>query len=155
MSTFALRQKLVEIARRNVGKTEASRNQAPWIKQLWTATSYRDGHAERMPYCAAGMAWAVREWLKLPEVLVVVYDEPLPPPLEHFSEPGEFIHAWAVRIAPAKGSGIGFSLAQATGEVATTDSSLPSDLALLSFLIGHQRDYRRDVDGRRWQWEQA
>ena len=90
-----------------------------------------------------------------PEVLVVVYDEPLPPPLEHFSEPGEFIHAWAVRIAPAKGSGIGFSLAQATGEVATTDSALPSDLALLSFLIGHQREYRRDVDGRRWQWERA
>jgi len=68
-NTYELRKKLVEIARRNVGKTEVTRNQAPWIKPLWTATSYPEGHAERQPYCAAGMAWALREWLKLPEVL--------------------------------------------------------------------------------------
>lgn len=90
-----------------------------------------------------------------PEVLVVVYDEPLPPPLEHFSAPGEFIHAWAVRISPAKESGIAFSLTQATDEPVAQASTLPSDLALLAFLIGDQHHYHRDVDGRRWHWERT
>lgn len=90
-----------------------------------------------------------------PEALVVVYDEPLPPLLEHFAAPGEFIHAWAVRIAPAKESGIAFSLAPATGDCPPNDSTLPSDLALLAFLTGKQREYRRVVDGRRWHWERA
>lgn len=68
-TTFQLRWKLVEIARLDVGKTEVSRNQAPWIKKLWPATNYPEGYAERAPYCAAGMCYVLREWLKLPEVL--------------------------------------------------------------------------------------
>lgn len=67
--TLALRQKLVAIARQNEGKVESSRNQAAWIKPLWGATSFPGGFVERQPYCAAGMAWSLREWLKLPEVL--------------------------------------------------------------------------------------
>jgi hypothetical protein len=90
-----------------------------------------------------------------PEVLVVMYDEPLPSPLEHFAEPGEFIRAWAVRIAPAKESGIGFSLAPAPGDCAVGDSVMPPDLALLAFLVGGQREYSRVVDDRRWIWERA
>lgn len=69
MTTFPIRQKLVEIARRNVGKTEDSKNQAPWIKPLWAATEYPSGMESRQPYCAAGVAWAVRQWLKIPDVL--------------------------------------------------------------------------------------
>ncbi len=90
-----------------------------------------------------------------PEVLVVVYDEPLPEPLEHFAAPGEFIRAWAVRIAPAQESGIAFSLAPATDDAPAHDAALPSDLALLEFLAGEKREYRRDVDGRRWHWKRA
>lgn len=67
--SLLLRQKLVEIARQNVGKTEVTRNQASWIKPLWTATNYPSGHDERQPYCAAGMCWALREWLKDADVL--------------------------------------------------------------------------------------
>ena len=69
MSTYELRKKFLAIARTNVGKTESSRNNGSWIKPLWTATNYPGGYAERQPYCCAGMAWALREWLKLPEVL--------------------------------------------------------------------------------------
>lgn len=68
MSTLHLREKLVEIARRNLDKVESSRNQASWIKPLWKATNNPDGHDERQPYCAAGMCWAMREWLLIPEV---------------------------------------------------------------------------------------
>jgi hypothetical protein len=72
MSNLAIRQALVEIARRDVGKVEVTRNRAPWIQKYWDATSIPNGHAERQPYCAAAVAWWVREWLKLPEVLAAL-----------------------------------------------------------------------------------
>jgi hypothetical protein len=72
MSNLAIRQALVEIARRDVGKVEATRNRAPWIQRFWTATNYPEGHANREPYCAAAVAWWVREWLRLPEVLAAL-----------------------------------------------------------------------------------
>lgn len=68
--SYQLRKQLVDIVRRHKGKTEISRNQAPWIKELWSATSYGvAGHDNREPYCAAGMCWALRDWLKNPDVL--------------------------------------------------------------------------------------
>lgn len=69
MSTYELRKQFCAIARRNVGKVETSRNQGAWIRPLWGATNYPGGYEERQPYCAAGVAWTLREWLKLPEVL--------------------------------------------------------------------------------------
>jgi len=69
MSTFAIRKKLIDIARLDVGKVEVSKNQSPWIAKLWTATTYPEGMQERQPYCAAGASYGLREWLKLPEVL--------------------------------------------------------------------------------------
>ncbi len=72
MSTFALRSKLIDIARRNLNEVEVTKNRAPWIAPLWTATNYPDGMANREPYCAAGVAWCVREWLKLPDVLTAL-----------------------------------------------------------------------------------
>lgn len=72
MSTYPLRKKLIDIARRDVGKTEVTKNRAPWIARLWPATTYPDGHANREPYCAAGLAYCLREWLKLPDVLAAL-----------------------------------------------------------------------------------
>ena len=72
MSNLAIRQQLVEIARRDVGKVEATRNRAPWIAKYWEATTLPNGHADRQPYCAAAVAWWVREWLRLPEVLTAL-----------------------------------------------------------------------------------
>ena len=69
MSTFALRKRLVDIARFDVGSVEVTKNRAPWIAKLWPATSYPDGYTNREPYCAAGLAYCLREWLNLPEVL--------------------------------------------------------------------------------------
>jgi hypothetical protein len=72
MSNLAIRQALVEIARRDVGKVELTRNRAPWIQKYWPATTLPNGHADRQPYCAAAVAWWVREWLKMPEVLAAM-----------------------------------------------------------------------------------
>ena len=68
MSTLAIRKLLVEIARKDVNKTEVSRNQAPWIKKYWPSTSYPEGYANREPYCAAAMCKWVDDWMALPEV---------------------------------------------------------------------------------------
>lgn len=68
MSTLALRNRLVEIARRDVGQTESSRNRGKAIEKFWPATSYPEGYADRQPYCAAAVAYWVREWLKDGEV---------------------------------------------------------------------------------------
>ena len=68
MSTLAIRQKLVEIAARDVGQIETSRNHGLAIKKFWPATSYPDGYANREPYCAAAVCYWVQQWLKLPEV---------------------------------------------------------------------------------------
>jgi hypothetical protein len=54
-----LAHRLINIAARDVGKLETSRNQAHWIKKYWSDTSYPTGYANREPYCAA----AVCHWL--------------------------------------------------------------------------------------------
>lgn len=69
MSTLSLRKKLVEIAKRDVGQIETTRNHGEFIKKFWPATSYHEGYEERQPYCAAGVCYWVREWLKDPAVL--------------------------------------------------------------------------------------
>ena len=72
MSTLAIRQALVEIARRDVGKVEITRNRAPWIQKYWPATTLPNGHTDRQPYCAAAVCYWVREWLKIPEVMAAL-----------------------------------------------------------------------------------
>ena len=79
MSNLAIRQALVEIARRDVGKVETTRNRAPWIAKYWDATNAANlydlsdpAYRGRPPYCAAAVAWWVREWLKIPEVMAAM-----------------------------------------------------------------------------------
>lgn len=60
MDTALARNMLVDIAARDIGKTEVSRNRADWIKKYWPATSYPEGYANREPYCAAACCY----WLK-------------------------------------------------------------------------------------------
>jgi len=76
MSNLAIRQQLVEIARRDVGKVEQTRNRAPWIQKYWPATGSPElyslsnpAYKGRPPYSAAAVAYWVREWLRLPEVM--------------------------------------------------------------------------------------
>jgi hypothetical protein len=69
MSTLHLRQRLVDIAKRDVGKVEISHNRAPFIAKLWGATDIPNGHQLRYAYCSSGMAYCMREWLKDKEVL--------------------------------------------------------------------------------------
>ena len=72
MSTLHLRQRLTEIAARDVGQMETTRNQGPAIAKFWTATSYAEGYANREPYCAAAVCYWVREWLRDADVLAAM-----------------------------------------------------------------------------------
>lgn len=65
VNSYTLRKLLVDIARRDVGKTEsAGKNAGDWIKKLWDATSWgQEGYREHAAYCAAGMCYVQREWL--------------------------------------------------------------------------------------------
>jgi len=73
MSTFELRKRLVEIAKKDVGQMETSRNQGPAIKKFWDSVTYKDGYKDgykdRQPYCAAGVSYWVDKWLEDAEVL--------------------------------------------------------------------------------------
>ena len=55
MNTLPIRQKLIDIAMRDEGQKETSRNRGPAIEKFWTATNYPDGYVNREPYCAAGV----------------------------------------------------------------------------------------------------
>jgi hypothetical protein len=67
-TTLEVRKQLIEIAGKDAGKMETSRNQAPWIKPYWPSTSYPEGFANREPYCAAALCHWVDKWLALPAV---------------------------------------------------------------------------------------
>ena len=53
--------KLISIAKSQVGLKETSKNQGPGLEKLWTATTYPDGYKNREPYCAAGMCWVFQQ----------------------------------------------------------------------------------------------
>ena len=67
--TYHLRQQLLGIARRDSGRTEVTKNRAPFIEKYWPATNYPEGYSNREPYCAAAIAYWVKEWLDDTEVL--------------------------------------------------------------------------------------
>ena len=73
MATLALRERLIEIAARDAGQMETSRNRGPAIAKFWEATSYGpSGYVNREPYCAAAVCYWVREWLRDAEVLAAL-----------------------------------------------------------------------------------
>lgn len=63
MSTYPIRRKLIEIARREVGVREQPKdsNTGPRIREYQAATNL-DGTG--WAWCAAFVCWCVREWLK-------------------------------------------------------------------------------------------
>lgn len=68
-ANFLIRKLLVDIAFLDLNQLETSRNHGPAVKKFWPATSYPDGYVNREPYCAAAVAYWVREWLRDPLVV--------------------------------------------------------------------------------------
>lgn len=68
MSTLATRQKLIDIAAKEIGVTEQPKNSntGPRVLEYQRATNLP---GTKWPYCAAFVCWCIREWGKDPEVL--------------------------------------------------------------------------------------
>jgi hypothetical protein len=66
MSTLPVRQKLIDIARREVGTLERGRNTGPRVRQYQAATNLA---GTGWPWCAAFVDWCILQWGKDPEVL--------------------------------------------------------------------------------------
>ncbi len=66
MSTFPLRQKLIEIARKEIGTIEiGTSNTGKRVGQYQASTSLG---GTGWPWCAAFVCWCVKEWLKSADV---------------------------------------------------------------------------------------
>lgn len=52
---------IVAIAESQLGVKETSKNYGPKLAKYWEATSYPEGMKNREPWCAAFVAWCVRE----------------------------------------------------------------------------------------------
>ena len=69
MSTLHVRQKLIEIARREVGVREVGRNTGKRVREYQAATNLE---GTGWPWCAAFVCWCIREWGQDKEVLAAL-----------------------------------------------------------------------------------
>jgi hypothetical protein len=69
MSTLPIRQKLIDIARREVGVKEVGRNTGKRVREYQAATNLE---GTGWPWCAAFVCWCVREWGKDKDVLAAL-----------------------------------------------------------------------------------
>ncbi|AXQ31706.1 3-oxoacyl-ACP synthase [Solimonas sp. K1W22B-7] len=82
-----------------------------------------------------------------PEVMVVVYDEPLPTVFASFGDEPEAPYAWACRLGPGV-----LRLQWQADAVEASREDLPHGLAVLRFLIGGAAQLDFSDGQRSWQW---
>lgn len=86
-----------------------------------------------------------------PEVLLVAYDNCLPPVFAQFEECDEQPYAWAWLMVPAAADPLRLSwsaVEECDGEM----DSMPPGLAVLQFQLRADRSLERITGRRRWQW---
>ncbi|MDE2406777.1 MAG: beta-ketoacyl synthase chain length factor [Xanthomonadaceae bacterium] len=89
------------------------------------------------------------------EVLVVVYDAPLPDAYAAFADEAEAAYAWCWRLR-ATGAGVALSLAWATAaDASPADAAraLPAGLWPLHFLLAGAPSAGRQAEGLHWHWQ--
>lgn len=70
MSTYALRQRLITLARREIGTVEvpAGSNRGPRVQLYQASTDLSKEIKTGWPWCAAFVCWSIKEWIKDPAV---------------------------------------------------------------------------------------
>jgi hypothetical protein len=89
------------------------------------------------------------------EVLIVVYDCPLPDGYARYADETEAAFAWSARLRrPSPGDvRIGLTSDEPGADSgSTTAGQLPHGLEVLRFLIGESSQLEHDENGRRWIW---
>lgn len=88
------------------------------------------------------------------ELLVVVYDGPLPEDYRVYADEPGSSYAWAWRVVPAGAAGPGLTLdIDEPGPASPDPGSLPHGLEVLRFAIGGVPELRFSALGRHWRWQ--
>lgn len=90
-----------------------------------------------------------------PEVLLVVYEAPLPGIYASFADEPDAGFAWCWRIAPADGSAPALRLSWEgeAGESELAAATLPHGLEVLRFLLSGEAAWQWGADGMTWRWQ--
>lgn len=86
------------------------------------------------------------------EVLLVVYDCPLPPVYDAFQDCHEQPYAWAWLMCRPAGDYCSLGWSQNDENCTHRNKSLPGGLEVLRFHLRRDRVLERSYDGRRWSW---
>ncbi len=84
------------------------------------------------------------------QVMVVYYDQPLPPVFASFGDAREIPRGWACRLTAAAR---GVSLSCEPAAEAVPASGLPADLRALKFLLSDQACHLHAAGARTWRWQ--
>jgi len=87
-----------------------------------------------------------------PEVLLVVYDCPLPAIYSDFAGEEEQPHAWAWLMQAPSENMISLSWSASSGELTSDAERMPAGLEILRFQLRQDRELCRICDGRQWKW---
>lgn len=87
-----------------------------------------------------------------PEVLLVVYDCPLPSAYAQFRDEDEQPYAWAWLIQPAGADAVSLSWTAADETEAAPMGGLPAGLEILRFHLRRDRMLERHCGPHRWRW---
>lgn len=87
-----------------------------------------------------------------PRVLLVAYDNVLPPVFAHFQDCAEQPHAWAWLLVPASHDAFHLGWSADRAPPAAVPDALPGSLEVLRFLLSGQARMERSDQRRRWTW---
>jgi Beta-ketoacyl synthase, N-terminal domain len=87
-----------------------------------------------------------------PEVLLVVYDGPLPTPYRPFQDCDEQPYAWAWLMQPPADEVISLTWSDASEHHPANLAGLPAGLEVLRFYLRKDPTLERICDSRRWLW---
>lgn len=86
------------------------------------------------------------------EVLLVVYDEPLPMIYQPYRDEPEFAYAWAWRMTPPSGESFSLAWEAKDGEVAARPHAAPLALEIMRFFLSGTPESRIDCGRQAWRW---
>jgi hypothetical protein len=86
------------------------------------------------------------------QVLLVSYDERLPPVFADYQHYEEQPHAWAWLMVPAHDEAIRLSWCAVDEELGEPPSAMPPSLQVLRFQLRGDRVLERSAERRRWRW---
>jgi Beta-ketoacyl synthase, N-terminal domain len=89
-----------------------------------------------------------------PQVLLVVYDCPLPTVYHAFQDCCEQPFAWSWLMRPPANEVISLSWSRFLGNRSADNGRFPGGLEILRFFLRKDACFERTCDGRRWHWSQ-